>query len=158
MNERELETEQYCNILTPTLLAITAFFLVLLGCSTGGLGPSLSGTWSSIQYLISNSSDFQTLWSPKTNWLPVFTELYNSSTPTQYLHITGHRNMHFRRLWNGMADRHQAEIIVMQFKSHYLPVHQFIAVPWDFTPVPYCQPSSPTPLEYALPPSLEWHV
>ena len=36
--ERELETEQNCNILTPTLMAITAFFPVLLGCSTGGLG------------------------------------------------------------------------------------------------------------------------
>ena len=34
----ELETEQNYNILTPTLLAIAAFFHVLLGCSTGGLG------------------------------------------------------------------------------------------------------------------------
>ena len=24
--------------------------------------------------------------------------------------------------------------------------------------VPYCQPDTPTPMEYALPPSLEWHV
>ena len=39
MCERELETEQNCNILTPTLWAITAFFFpVLQGCSTGGLG------------------------------------------------------------------------------------------------------------------------
>ena len=50
----ELETEQNCNILTPTLMAITAFLPVLLGCSTGGLGPSLSGTWSSFQHLLSN--------------------------------------------------------------------------------------------------------
>ena len=27
-----------------------------------------------------------------------------------------------------------------------------------FCLVPFCQPSSPTPMEYALPPSLEWHV
>ena len=27
-----------------------------------------------------------------------------------------------------------------------------------FNLVPFCQPSSPTPMEYALPPSLEWHV
>ena len=86
------------------------------------------------------------------------TELYNSSTPTQYLSITGHWNMHFRRLWNGMFDRHRAEITVMQFTGHSLPVHQFVTVPWDFNPVPYCRPSSPTPMEYALPPSLEWHV
>ena len=28
----------------------------------------------------------------------------------------------------------------------------------DFNPVPYCQPSSTSPMEYALPLSLEWHV
>ena len=57
--------------------------------------------------------------------------------------------MHFRRLWNGMFDRHRAEITVMQFTGHSLPVHQFVTVPWDFNPVSYCQPSSPTPMEYA---------
>ena len=36
----------------------------------------------------------------------------------------------------------------MQFTGDPLPVHQFLAVPWDFNPVPYCQPSSPTPTEY----------
>ena len=86
------------------------------------------------------------------------TELCNSSTSTQYLPITGHRNMHFLRLWNGMFDRHRVEINVTQFTGHPLPVHQFVTVPWDFNPVPYCQPSSPTPMQYALPPSLEWHV
>ena len=66
--------------------------------------------------------------------------------------------MHFRRLWNGMFGRHQAEITVMQFRGHSLPVHQFVTVSWDFNPVPYCQPSSPAPMEYALLPLLEWHV
>ena len=66
--------------------------------------------------------------------------------------------MHFRRLWNGMFDRHWAEIIVMQFTSYSLPVHQLVTVPRDFNPVPYCQPSSPTPMEYATSASLEWHV
>ena len=65
---------------------------------------------------------------------------------------------HFRRLCNGMFDHHRVEITVMQFTSHSLPVHQSVTVLWDFNPVPYCQPSSPTPMEYALPPSLEWHV
>ena len=41
----------------------------------------------------------------------------------------------------------------MQFTGHLLLVHQFVPVPWDFNPVPYCQPSSPTPT-----PSLKWHV
>ena len=91
-------------------------------------------------------------------WFPNCTELYNSSTSTQSPSTTDIRNMHFRRLWNGMFDRHRAEITVMQYTGHSLPVHQFVTVPWDFNPVPYCQPSSPTPMEYALPPSLEWHV
>ena len=41
-------------------------------------------------------------------------------SPTQYL-------------WNGMFDRHQAEITVMQFTDHSLPVHQSMIVPRDFT-------------------------
>ena len=57
--ERELETEQNCNILTPTLMAITAF----LSRSPGlfNRGPSLSGTWSPFQDLLSNSSELQLL-------------------------------------------------------------------------------------------------
>ena len=46
--------------------------------------------------------------------------------------------MHFHGLWNGMFDRHQAEITVMQFTGYSLPVHQSVTVPWDFNPVPYC--------------------
>ena len=65
---------------------------------------------------------------------------------------------HFRRLWNGMFDHHQAEITVMQFTGHSLLVHKSMTVAWDFNPVPYCQPSSPTPMEYATSASLEWHV
>ena len=139
------------------------FFPVLLGCSNGGLGPILSGYWLSLPHLISNSSDPQTqsgaqglplldtgflyrILSP--NSLNILcTELYNSSTPTQFLPITGHQNMHSRRLWKGMFDRHRAEISVMLFTGHSLPVHQFVTLLWDFNPVPYCQPSSPTPME-----------
>ena len=67
----------------------------------------------------------------------------------------------------GMAcfHHHQVEITVMQFTGHPLPVHQFVAVLWDFNSVPYYQPSSPTqsiPItgqrNMQLPPSLEWHV
>ena len=39
-----------------------------------------------------------------------------------------------RRLdrWNRMFNRHQAEITVMQFTGHSLPVHQSMSVPWEF--------------------------
>ena len=128
------------------------FFPVLLGCSTEGLGAQ--PLWVLV---FSTASYLQLVWSPNS---PNFqcTELYNSSTPTQYLPITGHQNMYFRRLCNGMFDRHRVEITVMQFTGHSLPVHQFVTVPWDFNTVPCCQPSTPTPMEYALPPSLEWHI
>ena len=33
--------------------------------------------------------------------------------------------------WNRMFDRHQAEITVMQFTGHSLPVHQSMSVPWE---------------------------
>ena len=36
-------------------------------------------------------------------------------------------------LWNGMFDRHQAEITVMQFRGHSLPVHQSMSVSWAYT-------------------------
>ena len=51
----ELETEQNCNILTPTLLAITAFFSHSPGLLNWGPGgPASAGTWFSFQHLLSN--------------------------------------------------------------------------------------------------------
>ena len=65
-------------------------------------------------------------------------------SPTQYLPILAIGMCHFRHPWNGMFDRHQAEITVMQFTGHSLPVLQSVSVPWDFNPVPHYQPSPPT--------------
>ena len=84
MCERELGTEQNCNILTPTLMAIIAFlscspgllnrgpgaqplwgmfsFQHLLSncnCSIGGLKAHSAGCWLSLPHLVSNSSDPQ---------------------------------------------------------------------------------------------------
>ena len=35
-------------------------------------------------------------------------------------------------LWNRMFDHHQAEITVMQFTGHSLPVRQSMSAPWEF--------------------------
>ena len=91
-----------------------------------------AGWWLSLLHLVSNSSDLQL-----TDFLSPPSYIIVKS-PTQYL-------------WNGVFVRHQAEITVMQFTGHSLPVHQSMSVPWDFNPVPHCQPSSPIPMEYALP-------
>ena len=99
-------------------------------------GPGAQPLWVLV---FSTASYLQLVWSP--NWLNFLC--------TQSLPITGHGNIHFCRLWNGMFDRQRAEITVMQFTGHSLPGHQFVTVPWDFNPVPYCQPISPTPMEYA---------
>ena len=68
-------------------------------------------------------------------------------------------------LWNGMFDRHQAEITVMQFTGHFLPVHHSVATQWDLHLVPNYQPSSPARFlsinghwDVSLPLSLEWHA
>ena len=53
----ELETEQNCNILTPTLMAITAFLSRFPGLLNRGSGdPASAGTWFSFQHLLSNSN------------------------------------------------------------------------------------------------------
>ena len=48
-------------------------FLVLQGCSTRGPGVHSAGCGLSLPLLVTNRFGLQ------TNWLPVFTELYNSS-------------------------------------------------------------------------------
>ena len=133
---------------------LSAGFLYCILSPTGLVSKTQSGVprapsagcWLSLPHLLSNWLNF------------LCTQLYNSLTSTQYLSITGYQNVHFRLLWNGMSDRHRAEITVIQFTGHSLPVHQFVTVRWDFNAVPYCQPSSHTPMEYVLPLSLEWHV
>ena len=54
----ELETEQNCNILTPTLLAIAAFLSRSPRLLNRGPGvPASVGTWFSFQHLLSNWSE-----------------------------------------------------------------------------------------------------
>ena len=75
-------------------------------------------------------------------------------SPTQYIPITGHRDV---SLPLSLFDCHRSEITVMQFIGHSLPVHQSDCTV-GFYLVSYCQPSPPTPMEYATSASLEWHV
>ena len=105
--ERELETEQNWNILTPTLMAVNFVSFSFSWCSTGGPGVHSVGWWLSLLHLISNFSGPQTpsgfprapsagfgfpyhissiTPSPTvtaTVLTSVLTELYNSSTPTR---------------------------------------------------------------------------
>ena len=155
MCERELENEQNCNILTPTLMAVSVVsfsfsrpaqpeaqglsFLLRAGflyhiLSATSLDPNSSGDprapsagWG-FPY---HPSSITPISNCNSNCLTsVLTELYNSSTSTQSP----------TNLWNGMFDRHQAEITVMLFTGHSLPVHHSVVVQWDLHLVPYYQP------------------
>ena len=72
--ERELETEQNCNILTPTLMAISVV-------SFSFSRPAQPEAWGPLCWILAFSIASCHPWVSKlqTNWLPVFTELYNCS-------------------------------------------------------------------------------
>ena len=122
-------------------------FLVLQGCSTGGLRVHSARCWLSLLHLISIFSGPQLMRAkrplrpdvafPTTSRLtltgtrtPRRTQLPTAPwTRTQLSYIMVQRPLD---LWSRMFDRHQAEITVMQFTSHSLPVHQSMSKPWEF--------------------------
>ena len=140
--ERELETEHNCNILTPTLMAVRVvsfsfsraaqpeaqgpssllddgFLYCIL--SPTGLVPNSSGAprvpsaWRGFPYHISSLTPTLSDFLSSLSYIIVQRPLNRALNP-----------------WNGTFDRHQAEITVMQFRGHSLPVHQSMSVPWDF--------------------------
>ena len=96
---------------------LSAGFLYHILSPTSGLNRSPKGPfcrwWPSLPHLVTNSSHLQHTAFPSSPSHIIV------QSPTQYL-------------WNGMFDRHQAEITVMQFTGHSLPVHQSMTVHWDF--------------------------
>ena len=141
--ETELETEQNCNILTPTLIAISVVsFSFSRAAQPEARGLTLLGA-GFLYRILPLTGLVSKLHSKLTDFLSSPSYIIVQS-PAQYL-------------LNGMFDRHQAEITVMQFTGHSLPVHQSHCTV-GFYLVPYCQPSQPTPMEYATSASLEWYV
>ena len=70
-------------------------------------------------------------------WLSLPHLVYNSvQSPTQLAWLLSWLSYIIVRrpldLWNRMFNRHQAEITVMHFTGHSLPVHQSMSVPWEF--------------------------
>ena len=115
--ERVLETEHNWNIWTPKLWSAT------LCLSRSPLDPnSISGpespfgrVWLSLPHL--SSTGTRTL---------LATPLARR-TQLNYIIVR-----HPLDLWNRMFNRHQAEITVMQFRGHSLPVRQSMRLSWDF--------------------------
>ena len=138
--ERELETEHNCN------MAVYVVSFSFSWCSTGGPGVHSAGCWLSLLHLISIFSGPQFIRAPSPFslvWLSLPQLLSNSnsnSTPwllswLSYMIVQRPLN-HPLDLWNRMFNRHQAEITVMQFKGHSLPVRQSMRVSWDFLACP----------------------
>ena len=110
-------------------------------CSTGGLGPTLLD--AGFLYCILSASSLD----PKLHrgsrgpprsgvaFLTTYLQLSGTLLATPLARRTQLNYIIIRcpfDLWNRMFNRHQAEITVMQFRGHSLPVHQSIRVSWDF--------------------------
>ena len=121
----------------PNLWPSRCVFLVLLMLNRSP-GVHSAGCWLSLLHLISIFSGPQFIRAPSpfglvwlslphlvSNWL----QLNSAATRTQLAYIIVRRPLD---LWNRMFNRHQAEITVMQFRGHSLPVHQSMSVPWEF--------------------------
>ena len=134
------------NILTTTLMAVNVVSFSFSRCSTRGPEAHSAGWWLSLLHLISNFSGPQTPSEfPRAPSAACgFPYHISSITPSDFQlqlswllswlsYIIVQRPLsRLLDLWNGMIDRHPAEIIVMQFTGHSLPVHQSMSVPWDF--------------------------
>ena len=133
------------NILTYKLMAVNVVSFSFSWCSTGGPGVLSAGCWLSLLHLSSNFSGPQT---PSG-----FPRAPSAGCGFPY-HISSHYDWNSNStawllswlsyiivqcpldrpldLWNRMFNRHQAEITVMQFRGHSLPVRQSMRVSWDF--------------------------
>ena len=125
-----METEQRLQYIDPHSCGRQrCVFFVLQVCSTGGQAAQLSaGWWLSLLHLISNLSGPQLNRGPRAPSAGCGFP-YHISTPAVWLlswlsYIIVQRPLnHPLNLWNGVFDRHQAEITVVQFTGHSLPVH-----------------------------------
>ena len=124
-------------------------------------GPKTPSAWCGFSYHISSItrliSNCNSLGAPRPRQtdvaLPTISRLSPSPTLTRtswllswLSYIIVQRPLsRLLDLWNRMFDHHhQAEITVMQFTGHSLPVHQSMSVPWEFFYlVPFRQPISP---------------
>ena len=98
----------------PTLLGDSFLYCILSASSLNpnSSGPQAPSAWCGFPYHI--SSLIRTVW--LLSWL-------------SYI-IVQHPLDRLLDLWNGMIDRRPAEITVMQFTGHSLPVHQSMSVSW----------------------------
>ena len=93
--------------LQPGVAFSTTSYLQLLWSSTHQGAASAPSAWCGFPYHISSIAPTLTVW--LLSWLSYIIVQHPLNRPLN--------------LWNGMFDCHQAEITVMQFPGHSLPVH-----------------------------------
>ena len=139
MCERELETEQNCNILTPTLMAIgVVSFLFSRAAQPEAQGPTLLGAGFlyrilSPMGLVSKLTDFLS----SSHYMIV-------QSPIQYLPITGHQKVSLLpspewHVWLSSSGNN-CHAVYRSFSSGA----SVCDCNTGFYLVPYCQPSPPT--------------
>ena len=104
-----------------TLLGAGFLYCILSASSLdpNSSGPQALSAWSGFPYHISSITPTPTVTATVTwllSWLSYIIVQRPLDRPLD--------------LWNGMNDRHPAEITVMQFTGHSLPVHQSMSVSW----------------------------
>ena len=131
-------------------MAVSIVSFLFSWYSTEGPGVHSAGCWLSLLHLISVFSGPQLIRAPSPFglvWLSL-PHLVSNSTATQLARRTQLSYIIVRRpldLWNRMFNRKQAEITVMQFRGHSLPVHQSMSVPWEsFSSSHFISQFSPT--------------
>ena len=134
--ERELETEHNKNILTPRLWPSALCLSRSPWLLNRSPGAHLAGCWLSLLHL--EYLPLQ-LYSPQLNSFCSIRRPYitfklprgDMDTPPRLRNFFRYLAIgmcHFRYLWNGLCDHHRAEITVMQFRGHSLPVRQSMRV------------------------------
>ena len=113
-------------------------FLVLLGCSTGALESTVLGAGFPYYTRLSFSnytacppsrlSAFCSICRPYITFKLPCGDMDTPPRLRNFFRYLATGMCHFRYLWNGLCDRHRAEITVMQFRGHSLPVRQSMRV------------------------------
>ena len=133
--ERELVTEQKLQYFDPysygrqrcvflvlqMLNRSVGFLYCILSASSqdpNSSGPQAPSTWCGFLYHISPPTGTRTQLSLLPSWLSYIIVQRSIDRPLD--------------LWNRMFNSHQAEITVMQFPGHSLPMQQSMSVPWEY--------------------------
>ena len=152
--ERELETEHQLQYFDPHSYGRQRCVFLVLQMLNWRPWAHSAGCWLSLLHLISNFSSSQTPSGfPRAPSAGCGFPYHNSPTGTRTqlswllswlsYTIVQHPLDRPLDLWNRMFDRHQAEITVMQFTGHSLPVRQSMSVQWEFFYlIPFHQPIS----------------